>query len=563
MHWGGIAPGLDALIEGYGASEEAHKEVELGEGQGRRSYDLALSTLRDRGGHITGRLLMLRDTTSRKRDEEALKESEERYRAVVEQAAEGIFLLDAETTRILDSNAAFQRLLGYGAEELLGMTLYDLVAHDRHSVEANVRRVLAEKRSFVGERRYRRKDGTLVDFEVSAGRVFYGGKEVVCAVVRDITERKRTDAMLREAELKYRTLVEQIPAIIYIEDIETQATLYDSPQIETILGYPADTYQKDPHYWDRILHPDDRERVRAAEAEATGRGQFKLEYRCIAGDGRVVWLRDEAMIVRDEEGNPRFWQGVIFDITERKRTEGELIRQRTELARSNAEIEHFAYLIAHDLRAPLRGINGFSHILLEDYADSLDEVGKHHLRRVRDGALRMGRLIDELLELSRLSRTEMRRETVNLSALARAFAEELARPERRVELVIADGLTASGDARLLRVALWNLLDNAWKFTENEPNARIEFGATQRWEELVYFVRDNGVGFDMAYADKLFGVFQRLHGPEEFGGTGMGLATVQRIVERHGGRVWAEGAVGRGATFFFTLRPERPTPVEPA
>ena len=242
-----------------------------------------------------------------------------------------------------------------------------------------------------------------------------------------------------------------------------------------------------------------------------------------------------------------------------------MIRQRAELARSNAELEHFAYLIAHDLRAPLRGINGFSHILLEDYADRLDEEGKSHLRRVRAGALRMGRLIDELLELSQLTRTEMRHETVDLSALAKAIAAELEhdQPQREVEFVISDGLTVNGDARLLRVALWNLLDNAWKFTEKEPRARIEFGAGRHGGEPLYYVDDNGVGFDMAYADKLFGVFERLHGAEEFEGTGIGLATVQRVVERHGGSVWAEGAVGKGATFFFTLEPEPPTSEEPA
>jgi light-regulated signal transduction histidine kinase (bacteriophytochrome) len=248
---------------------------------------------------------------------------------------------------------------------------------------------------------------------------------------------------------------------------------------------------------------------------------------------------------------------MLHDVTERKRAEQELIRQGSELARSNAELEHFAYLIAHDLRAPLRSISGFSHILLEDQADGLDEEGRDHLMRVRAAALRMDRLIDELLELSRLTRAEMRHQTVDLSALAREIAAELEhdQPERRAEFVISDGLTANGDARLLRVALWNLLSNAWKFTSREETATIEFGSTARdaGEQRTFFVRDNGVGFDARYADKLFGAFQRLHGPEEFEGTGIGLASVQRIVERHGGKVWAEGAVGEGATIYFTLR----------
>ena len=248
---------------------------------------------------------------------------------------------------------------------------------------------------------------------------------------------------------------------------------------------------------------------------------------------------------------------MLHDITERKRSEEELIRQKAELARSNAELENFASLIAHDLRAPLRGVNGFSHILLEEHAESLDEEGRDLLRRVRDGSLRMGRLIDGLLELSRLTRAPMRRQTVDLSALAEAIAADLRRDGagRGVEFVISGGLTAEGDPRLLETALQNLLDNAIKFTAREPHPRVEFGAAERDGHTVYSVRDNGVGFDPAYSDKLFGGFQRLHASDEFEGTGMGLATVQRVVERHGGRVWAEGTVGRGATVYFTLSPE--------
>lgn len=256
--------------------------------------------------------------------------------------------------------------------------------------------------------------------------------------------------------------------------------------------------------------------------------------------------------LRDRRGRRTGRLLVLRDVTERKRAEEELIRRGKELARSNAELEHFAYLIAHDLRAPLRGINGFSQILLEDHAETLDEEGRDYLARIRTGALRMGRLIDELLDLSRLTRAEMRRETVDLSAMALDIAAGLrdGEPERAVRFAIAEGLVANGDPRLLRVAMYNLLGNAWKFTRREPEAHIELGA----EGPVFFVRDNGVGFEMTYSEKLFGTFQRLHTADEFEGTGIGLASVQRIVERHGGEVWAEGVVGKGATFYFTLRP---------
>jgi light-regulated signal transduction histidine kinase (bacteriophytochrome) len=245
---------------------------------------------------------------------------------------------------------------------------------------------------------------------------------------------------------------------------------------------------------------------------------------------------------------------VQHDITERKQAEEKLEHSNTQLAATNKELEAFSYSVSHDLRAPLRTIDGFSQALLEDYPDKLDEQGKDYLQRVRSASQRMGVLIDDLLKLSRLSRSEMHKESVDLSALVEEIAAELqqTQPERHVELVISRGLTASGDRQLLRVALVNLLGNAWKFTGKRQQARIEFGATQNGDKKAYFVRDNGAGFDMTYANKLFGAFQRLHETTEFPGTGIGLATVQRIIHRHGGSVWAEGAMGEGATFYFTL-----------
>jgi light-regulated signal transduction histidine kinase (bacteriophytochrome) len=228
-----------------------------------------------------------------------------------------------------------------------------------------------------------------------------------------------------------------------------------------------------------------------------------------------------------------------------------LARAATEAA--NRELEAFSYSVAHDLRAPLRGVDGFSLALLQDYADKLDEVGRSYLRHVRESAQQMGRLIDDLLALSRVTRAELDREPVDLSVLAEHVAAQLqsAEPGRRVEIVIAAGMVVHADPRLLRVALANLLGNAWKFTGQQARPRIEIGVTESGESA-YFVRDNGAGFDMAYAPRLFGAFQRLHSVDEFEGTGIGLATVQRIVNRHGGRIWATAEVDRGATFFFTL-----------
>lgn len=231
------------------------------------------------------------------------------------------------------------------------------------------------------------------------------------------------------------------------------------------------------------------------------------------------------------------------------------VRERTqELEAANKEMEAFAYSVSHDLRAPLRAIDGFSQALLEDYRDKVDAEGQDYLRRVRAASQRMAKLIDDLLHLSRLSRAPMNRQSVDLSVLAERVVSELrtVEPFRGVEVLIAPGVMAEGDPGLLEVVLKNLLSNAWKFTGKTSHARIEFGVTDHDGRPAFFVRDNGAGFDMAYADRLFGAFQRLHSEDEFPGTGIGLATVQRIIRRHGGRVWAEGAVGKGATFYFVL-----------
>ncbi len=267
-------------------------------------------------------------------------------------------------------------------------------------------------------------------------------------------------------------------------------------------------------------------------------------------------------LVQDGE---TLFSAVIRDVTERKRHEDAIknlnqslehrVKERTaELTASNAELEAFCYSVSHDLRSPLRGITGFSQALLADSASQLDQQGKEYLDRISKAGVRMGELIDELLTLSRVTRGEMHVEQVDLSAIAQSIAAELTRgdPEREVKWSITEGLAARGDTLLLQDVLQNLLGNAWKFTSKKAVASIEFGKTRHQDKSAYFIRDDGAGFDMDYTDKLFGPFQRLHGIREFPGNGIGLATVQRIIHRHGGEVWAEGAVGKGATFYFCI-----------
>lgn len=269
----------------------------------------------------------------------------------------------------------------------------------------------------------------------------------------------------------------------------------------------------------------------------------------------MIWGRLTGSLVRHDDGRPHYFIGVVEDITQAKKAAQALQESYENLKQMNQELESFSYSVSHDLSTPLRAIEGFGLILQEDYRDKLDEEGLSHLQRIRMASQRMAGLIDALLSLSRVSRKQLARQDVDLSAKARDIAQSLkySEPERQVDFIIQPGVRASGDPYMLESVLENLLGNAWKFTSPRPRAVIEFGTQIQDTEWIFFIRDNGVGFEMAYVDKLFGAFQRLHKPDEFKGYGIGLATTQRIIQRHGGRVWAEGSPGQGATFYFTLQ----------
>jgi signal transduction histidine kinase len=271
-------------------------------------------------------------------------------------------------------------------------------------------------------------------------------------------------------------------------------------------------------------------------------------------DLRIALLRQGAQDYVIKPFSAEELRARVGNLITLKRAQDVLQEANAAADAANRELEAFCYSVSHDLRAPLRSLDGFSQALLEDYGDRLEPEGKDYLQRIGAAAKRMGQLIDDLLELSRVTRTDLNPAAVNLAEIARRIVGDLraTSPERSVSMTIPERLTAQGDQRLLYLALENLLSNAWKFTGKRQDARMELGVTRDGNETVYFVRDNGAGFDMTYADKLFAPFQRLHDEADFEGTGIGLATVQRIIQRHGGRVWAEGSVGHGATVYFTL-----------
>jgi signal transduction histidine kinase len=315
-----------------------------------------------------------------------------------------------------------------------------------------------------------------------------------------------------------------------------------------------------------LVHPDDLAAVDSAVEESLREGPgFATEFRIIKPGGKVGWISSRGNIIRDERGGARRMVGVNIDITEQKQAQEQIrslnaslelrVAARTsELSDANKELESFSYSVSHDLRSPLRAIDGFSLALMEDCGQQLDEQGQDHLRRIRAATQHMGVLIDDLLNLSRVTRADFRSQICELSSAATTIAAELQKTEplRHVDWRIQPGLSAAGDCRLLHVVLENLLSNAYKFTSKHASATIEFGETQSAGASAFFVRDDGAGFDCAYAGKLFAPFQRFHVAADFPGTGVGLATVQRIIHRHGGRIWAESAVDKGATLYFTL-----------
>jgi PAS domain S-box-containing protein len=381
---------------------------------------------------------------------------------------------------------------------------------------------------------------------------------------RQIRERAAAEQALRDGEKRYRTLTAALTSVVWSADRAGEFTS-EQPSWETYTGQTQEEYRGAG--WLRAFHAEDRPAIERLWAHAARSKQaLDCEVRllhALTARYRVVSLR--ALPVLDAEGEVREWVGTVTDIDDRRRAENEIHRLNEELERrvhertaqlqeANRELEAFSFSVSHDLRAPLRAIDGFSEALLEDFGDKVTDDMRALFTRIRAATLRMGQLIEDLLNLARISRVEMQRQEVDLSAMARSIATELAQREqdRSVTVSIWDGVTVQGDPRLLRVAMENLLGNAWKFTSKTARPQVEFGMVREEERTVLFVRDNGAGFDMAHADKLFGPFQRLHGTNEFPGTGIGLATVQRIIQRHRGHIWCHAQPGQGAVFYFTL-----------
>jgi PAS domain S-box-containing protein len=517
---------------------------------------ITASPIKATTGRIIGVSKVARDITGRKHAEEALRASEARLRIVTDNARVGLVMVNRERCYTF-ANATYAEILGLTLSNLVGQRVADVLAP---LYEEQIRPHL--DRAFAGERvayeLHRPTPGANHYYTVKYEPTKVNGSvSLVVVVITDITEQKQAEAAWRASEARYRTLFEYAPDGIVIADMEGRY-LDANPAICRMLGYSREEMVARSVV--DVVVPEEISHVAPAFAEVDAGIDHHREWQFRREDGSVFAAEVTATQVPND-----LVMGMVRDITERKQAEEKIHQLNTELEQrvadrtaelevTNKELEAFSYSVSHDLRAPLRAVNGFAEIVLQDFGSQLPEEGKCHLERICKGGQQMGELIDDLLAFSRLSRQSVNRLTVDTNELVQHVLDEL-KPQqngRPIELKIGKMPSCQGDPALLKQVWVNLLSNAIKYTRDRKPAIVEAGCVCENGENIYFVRDNGVGFDMRYVNKLFGVFQRLHRADEFEGTGVGLAIVQRIVHRHGGRVWAEAKVNQGSAFYFTI-----------
>ena len=484
---------------------------------------------------------------------------------IFEAIEDGIIVID-KNDKIEEVNPSMETMLGIKRHDLLGkdfLSIFSLVSsgkEDPEKAEATIKYLLLTPTKVADEDIAFKEPEQQLNVVSSPILDRFGVRKGNVLIFRDITERKKMEEELRKykesleelvaarteqlkkSEEKYKALVDH--ALVGIGIHQNAQMVYANKQFASMLRFSEEEIIGLPIL--QLIHPDERELIMSrAHDRYSGKEVIDTyEMRMVRKDGSFMpaFISNTAI----EYNGARATLITVVDTTETK--------LRKELEQVNQELERFTYSVSHDLRAPLRSIEGFSRALKEDYEDRLDREGQDYLQRIRAACQRMAAMIDAILQLSRIGRYEMHKEKVNLSAIAQDIASDLetTSPERKVEFSIAEAVFAAGDPMLLRMVLENLIGNAWKFTQEHELGRIEFGVMQQNSKRIYYVRDNGLGFDMKYATKIFDPFQRLDNAKAFSGTGIGLASVKRIIHRHGGEIWAESAVGKGSTFYFTL-----------
>lgn len=507
----------------------------------------------------------IQDINDRKLDKEALWESEKRYKLLVENIQDSISLMDLNLNYLYVSPSEV-RLCGYTPEEVMRIPLRKQMPPASYSM---IERLYAEEmgREYGGEpsdpnrtriieiEMYHKRGGTIwVESKLTFTRDVNGMPTGILVTSRDVTYRRSMEQALGESEKRFREMADTMPQLVWTRTADGRTDYFNCRQKE----FPGIIRDPDGFWdWTQIIHPEDLPiTIETARRGIEMQVNYEFEHRLQGKSGEYRWYISRCAAIRNEEGRVAKWVGTTTDIDDLKQAESALKGSTALLEQANKELEGFSYSVSHDLRAPLRAIDGFSRMLLKN-AQALDDETKRKLKIIRDNALKMDRLINDLLYFSRSSRKPILNKKINMDHLMNeVWREQIAgNPNRRMELKKEKLPEAFGDEALIRQVLANLLANAVKFSRRRQKTVIEAGGALEGAESVFYVRDNGTGFDMQFYDKLFGVFQRLHSESEYEGTGLGLAIVQRIVHRHGGRVWAEGKVGKGATFYFSLPKE--------
>ena len=527
---------------------------------GRRIWVRSMGeAVRDAAGHIIRIQGAFQDITGQKAAEAHTQALQARLNLTLESITDGFYLLDKDC-RFVYLNAQAESILQRRRQDLLGRSVWDEFPETVGTqLELEYRQAVRLQRKARFELFY---EPLQTWFDIHA----YPMEAGLAVYFHDITERRLEQAQLHLLQTAVARLNDMV-VIMEAEPSEASGRrmVFVNDAFERLTGYSRqETIGRTPELlWGPNTDRIELQRILAAMREYQA---VRAEMLIRTKSGQDVWVETDITPLVDASGRCTHWVAVERDITEcRQQREmvlrlndelEERVRLRTQqLARANKELESFAYSVSHDLRSPLNTIHGFSQLLAKIEAENISDKGKHYLQRIGAGVMQMSELIEGLLTLAQLSREELRTEAVDLSALARGIVQHHRErePQRLADVHVQEALRAYGDSRLLLSVLQNLLGNAWKFTSKTPLARIEVGSVASPDgELTFFVRDNGAGFETAFAHKLFGTFERLHSPGDFAGTGIGLATVKRAVERHGGRVWAQGTVNEGATFYFTL-----------
>ena len=528
------------------------------------------SLFKNDAGEVIGIFAAARDITERKKAESALQEREQDLLYAQQLTQMGSWTYNPETRQPVWSE---EMLRIWGLDPSKGAPHYDdhrklIHPDDWQRFDEAVNEAMEKGIPYHLELRIMRPDGkerTIIS--ICKPQFDEHGKVVkLSGTNQDITERKLAEKALKESEEGFRLLAESVPHFVWITEADGM-NIYFNLQWTEYTGMSLD--ESYGTGWIKPFHPDDQLMAWKAWKDATeAGGKYDIQCRLKKHNGEYHWFVIRGTPLLDSTGVIIKWYGTCTEIDSQKQLEEEITKMNEELEQrvnartfqlqtANKELEAFAYSVSHDLRAPLRSIDGWSMALLEDCYDQLDKQGKEYLDRVRSESQRMGFLIDDLLKLSRVSRTDIKKVNVDLTTLAQDITKRIIKTpsDRHFDIIIQPGMFTMGDQSMLDIALTNLLDNAFKFTARQQVARIEFGQSVIDDKLTYWVRDNGVGFDMSYSKNLFGAFQRMHKQSEFPGTGVGLATVQRIIHRHDGRIWAESKKDQGTTFYFTITDE--------